>query len=100
MAVGNGLHERRGSGKTTLLKCLGAVIESTRGRMPPGGEVIYDDEPTATDARSRKRARDGGKGLAVIRINIARRQGRRMRRQVHGQIGPKINEDPDVRHLR
>ncbi|MBI3095312.1 MAG: ABC transporter ATP-binding protein [Rhodocyclales bacterium] len=37
-----GLVGPSGSGKTTLLKCLGAVIEPTRGRMTLGGEVIYD----------------------------------------------------------
>jgi putative ABC transport system ATP-binding protein len=39
-----GLVGPSGSGKTTLLKCLGAVIEPTRGRMTLGGEVIYDSE--------------------------------------------------------
>ena len=38
-----GLIGPSGSGKTTLLKCLGAVIEPTRGRMTLGGEVIYDE---------------------------------------------------------
>ncbi|HEX5612805.1 MAG TPA: ABC transporter ATP-binding protein [Burkholderiales bacterium] len=38
-----GLIGPSGSGKTTLLKCLGAVIEPTRGRITLGGRVTYDD---------------------------------------------------------
>ena len=47
-----GLIGPSGSGKTTLLKCLGAVIEPTRGRMTLGGEVIYDNAWKISDLRA------------------------------------------------
>ena len=57
-----GLVGPSGSGKTTLLKCLGAVIEPTRGRMTLGGEVIYDSEQggwKTKDLRALRRDRIG-----------------------------------------
>jgi putative ABC transport system ATP-binding protein len=56
-----GLVGPSGSGKTTLLKCLGAVIEPTRGRMTLGGEVIYDSAHAAgrPDLRALRRDRIG-----------------------------------------
>ena len=57
-----GLVGPSGSGKTTLLKCLGAVIEPTRGRMTLGGEVIYDSEQggwKTPDLRALRRDRIG-----------------------------------------
>jgi putative ABC transport system ATP-binding protein len=57
-----GLVGPSGSGKTTLLKCLGAVIEPTRGRMTLGGEVIYDSEQSGwktADLRALRRDRIG-----------------------------------------
>ena len=57
-----GLVGPSGSGKTTLLKCLGAVIEPTRGRMTLGGEVIYDSAQggwTTKDLRALRRDRIG-----------------------------------------
>ncbi len=57
-----GLVGPSGSGKTTLLKCLGAVIEPTRGRMTLGGEVIYDsaqDGWKTADLRALRRDRIG-----------------------------------------
>lgn len=54
-----GLIGPSGSGKTTLLKCLGAVIEPTRGRMILGGEVIYDDGWKIPDLRVLRRDRIG-----------------------------------------
>ena len=57
-----GLVGPSGSGKTTLLKCLGAVIEPTRGRMTLGGEVIYDsaqDGWKTKDLRALRRDRIG-----------------------------------------
>ena len=54
-----GLIGPSGSGKTTLLKCLGAVIEPTRGRMTLGGEVIYDDGWKISDLRVLRRDRIG-----------------------------------------
>ena len=54
-----GLVGPSGSGKTTLLKCLGAVIEPTRGRMILGGEVIYDMGWEASDLRALRRDRIG-----------------------------------------
>jgi putative ABC transport system ATP-binding protein len=57
-----GLVGPSGSGKTTLLKCLGAVIEPTRGRMTLGGELIYDstqDGWKTRDLRALRRDRIG-----------------------------------------
>jgi putative ABC transport system ATP-binding protein len=54
-----GLVGPSGSGKTTLLKCLGAVIEPTRGRMTLGGEVIYDNAWKTRDLRTLRRDRIG-----------------------------------------
>ena len=54
-----GLIGPSGSGKTTLLKCLGAVIEPTRGRMTLGGEVIYDNGWKISDLRELRRDRIG-----------------------------------------
>ncbi len=54
-----GLIGPSGSGKTTLLKCLGAVIEPTRGRMTLGGEVIYDAGWKIKDLRTLRRDRIG-----------------------------------------
>lgn len=54
-----GLIGPSGSGKTTLLKCLGAVIEPTRGRMTLGGQVIYDGGWTIADLRVLRRDRIG-----------------------------------------
>jgi len=54
-----GLVGPSGSGKTTLLKCLGAVIEPTRGRMTLGGEVIYDNAWKTRDLRALRRDRIG-----------------------------------------
>ena len=54
-----GLIGPSGSGKTTLLKCLGAVIEPTRGRMTLGGEVIYDQQWKISDLRELRRDRIG-----------------------------------------
>jgi putative ABC transport system ATP-binding protein len=54
-----GLIGPSGSGKTTLLKCLGAVIEPTRGRMTLGGEVIYDAGWKIADLRVLRRDRIG-----------------------------------------
>jgi len=54
-----GLIGPSGSGKTTLLKCLGAVIEPTRGRMTLGGRVIYDDGWRIADLRVLRRDQIG-----------------------------------------
>lgn len=54
-----GLIGPSGSGKTTLLKCLGAIIEPTRGRMTLGGEVIYDEGWKISDLRELRRDRIG-----------------------------------------
>jgi putative ABC transport system ATP-binding protein len=54
-----GLIGPSGSGKTTLLKCLGAVIEPTRGRMTLGGEAIYDNGWKISDLRVLRRDRIG-----------------------------------------
>lgn len=54
-----GLIGPSGSGKTTLLKCLGAVIEPTKGRMILGGEVIYDNGWKISDLRVLRRDRIG-----------------------------------------
>ena len=54
-----GLIGPSGSGKTTLLKCLGAVIEPTRGRMTLGGQVIYDGGWKIADLRALRRDRIG-----------------------------------------
>ena len=54
-----GLVGPSGSGKTTLLKCLGAVIEPTRGQMKLGGEVIYDQGWKIPDLRALRRDRIG-----------------------------------------
>ena len=54
-----GLIGPSGSGKTTLLKCLGAVIEPTRGSMTLGGEVIYADGWRISDLRVLRRDRIG-----------------------------------------
>ena len=54
-----GLVGPSGSGKTTLLKCLGAVIEPTRGRMTLGGTVIYDHGWQIPDLRVLRRDRIG-----------------------------------------
>ena len=58
-ARSSGLIGPSGSGKTTLLKCLGAVIEPTRGRMTLGGEVIYDNGWKIPDLRVLRRDRIG-----------------------------------------
>jgi len=54
-----GLIGPSGSGKTTLLKCLGAVVEPTRGRITLGGEVIYDNGWKIPDLRVLRRDRIG-----------------------------------------
>ena len=54
-----GLVGPSGSGKSTLLKCLGAVIEPTRGRMTLGGDVIYEQGWKIPDLRSLRRDRIG-----------------------------------------
>lgn len=54
-----GLVGPSGSGKSTLLKCLGAVIEPTRGRMWLGGQPIYDDGWKVADLRALRRDRIG-----------------------------------------
>lgn len=54
-----GLIGPSGSGKTTLLKCLGAVIEPTRGRMTLGGHLIYDNGWKISDLRVLRRDRIG-----------------------------------------
>lgn len=54
-----GLIGPSGSGKTTLLKCLGAVIEPTRGRMTLGGQVVYDNGWRMRDLRVLRRDRIG-----------------------------------------
>jgi len=54
-----GLIGPSGSGKTTLLKCLGAVIEPTRGRMTLGGDLIYEDGWKISDLRELRRDRIG-----------------------------------------
>jgi len=54
-----GLVGPSGAGKSTLLKCLGAVIEPTRGRMTLGGEVIYDNGWKIADLRVLRRDRIG-----------------------------------------
>ena len=54
-----GLIGPSGSGKTTLLKCLGAVIEPTRGRMSLGGRTIYDNGWKISDLRVLRRDRIG-----------------------------------------
>jgi putative ABC transport system ATP-binding protein len=54
-----GLIGPSGSGKSTLLKCLGAVIDPTRGRMTLGGVVIYDDGWKIPDLRALRRDRIG-----------------------------------------
>ena len=54
-----GLIGPSGSGKSTLLKCLGAVIEPTRGRMTLGGDVIYEQGWKIPDLRSLRRDRIG-----------------------------------------
>jgi putative ABC transport system ATP-binding protein len=54
-----GLIGPSGSGKTTLLKCLGAVIEPTRGRMTLGGKVIYLNGWKISDLRVLRRDRIG-----------------------------------------
>ncbi len=50
-----GLVGPSGSGKSTLLKCLGAVIEPTRGRMILGGETIYDNKWNIKDLGALRR---------------------------------------------
>jgi putative ABC transport system ATP-binding protein len=50
-----GLIGPSGSGKSTLLKCLGAVIEPTRGRMTIGGKIIYDNHWRISDLRVLRR---------------------------------------------
>jgi putative ABC transport system ATP-binding protein len=54
-----GLIGPSGSGKSTLLKCLGAVIDPTRGRMTLGGTVIYDNGWKIADLRALRRDRIG-----------------------------------------
>jgi putative ABC transport system ATP-binding protein len=54
-----GLVGPSGAGKTTLLKCLGAVIEPTKGRMTLGGDVIYDNRWKISDLRVLRRDRIG-----------------------------------------
>jgi putative ABC transport system ATP-binding protein len=54
-----GLVGPSGSGKSTLLKCLGAIIEPTRGRMTLGDQVIYEDGWTVKDLRALRRDRIG-----------------------------------------
>lgn len=50
-----GLVGPSGSGKSTLLKCLGAIIEPTKGRMTLGGKVIYDNGWVIPDLRTLRR---------------------------------------------
>ncbi len=54
-----GLIGPSGSGKSTLLKCLGAVIEPTRGRMTLGDDVIYDNGWKIPDLRELRRDKIG-----------------------------------------
>jgi len=54
-----GLIGPSGSGKSTLLKCLGAVIDPTRGRMTLGGALIYDNGWKIADLRALRRDRIG-----------------------------------------
>ena len=54
-----GLIGPSGSGKSTLLKCLGAVIDPTRGRMTLGGAVIYDNGWKIANLRALRRDRIG-----------------------------------------
>lgn len=54
-----GLIGPSGSGKSTLLKCLGAVIEPTRGQMMLGDHIIYDDGWKVKDLRTLRRDRIG-----------------------------------------
>jgi putative ABC transport system ATP-binding protein len=54
-----GLIGPSGSGKTTLLKCLGAVIEPTRGRITLGGRAIYDEGWKERDLPALRRDRIG-----------------------------------------
>ncbi len=54
-----GLIGPSGSGKSTLLKCLGAVIEPTRGRKTLGGDVIYEEGWKISDLRELRRDRIG-----------------------------------------
>ncbi|MBK6905721.1 MAG: ABC transporter ATP-binding protein [Rhodocyclaceae bacterium] len=54
-----GLIGPSGSGKSTLLKCLGAVIEPTKGKMTVGDEVIFDDGWKISDLRALRRDRIG-----------------------------------------
>ena len=54
-----GLVGPSGSAKSTLLKCLGAVIEPTRGRMTLGSAIIYDDSWRIPDLRALPREKIG-----------------------------------------
>ena len=54
-----GLIGPSGSGKSTLLKCLGAVIDPTKGRMILGDEVIYDNGWKVRDLRALRRDKIG-----------------------------------------
>lgn len=50
-----GLIGPSGCGKALQLRCLGAVIEPTRGRMTLGGDVIYDNAWKISDLRVLRR---------------------------------------------
>lgn len=54
-----GLIGPSGSGKTTLLKCLGAVIDPTKGLMTLGNEVIFDNGWRVRDLRALRRDKIG-----------------------------------------
>ena len=46
-----GLIGPSGSGKSTLLKCLGAVIEPTKGKISLSGQPIYDSDAGGWQSR-------------------------------------------------
>ncbi|WP_445426611.1 MULTISPECIES: ABC transporter ATP-binding protein [unclassified Alishewanella] len=50
-----GLIGPSGSGKSTLLKCLGAVIDPTKGRMSLGDKLIFDGGWKVKDLRALRR---------------------------------------------
>lgn len=50
-----GLIGPSGSGKSTLLKCLGAVIDPTKGSMSLGDKLIFDDGWKVKDLRALRR---------------------------------------------
>ena len=54
-----GLIGPSGSGKSTLLKCLGAVIDTTEGRMTLGSEVIFDQHWLVKDLSALRRDKIG-----------------------------------------